>query len=266
VEEAGNETETEDTKNSTRARVEDRRDRRVEKSVSPKGKLGRPTASIELVLEGILYVLSEGCSWRAIDRKELSWNTVYKYFRKWCRRNAFERLLNEFGPELEPGWHFVDSTHVKVHADGSNPAGGQAHQAVGRTKGGLNTKIHAVVNSQSNAIVIALSAGNEADISYAEALVEDLPQGSVIVADKAYDSTAFRETVARKGSRTCIPSRSNRLAAPSYSKAIYRRRHRVENFFQKIKRFRRVATRYDKLAESFLGFVCLSIFVIQITR
>jgi transposase len=116
VEEAGNETETEDTKNSTRARVKDRRDRRVEKSVSPKGKLGRPTASIELVLEGILYVLSEGCSWRAIDRKELSWNTVYKYFRKWCRRNAFERLLNEFGPELEPGWHFVDSTHVKVHA------------------------------------------------------------------------------------------------------------------------------------------------------
>ena len=64
-----------------------------------------------------------------------------------------------------PGWHFVDSTHVKVHADGSNPAGGQAAQAMGRTKGGLNTKIHALVNAHSRAIVIALSSGNEADIS-----------------------------------------------------------------------------------------------------
>jgi hypothetical protein len=55
-------------------------------------------------------------------------------------------VLAQFGPELVPGWFFVDSTHVKVHADGSNPAGGQAPQAMGRTKGGLNTKIHAVVN------------------------------------------------------------------------------------------------------------------------
>ena len=84
------------------------------------------------------------------------------------QRGTLKKVLTRFGPELVPGWHFVDSTHVKVHADGSNPAGGQAAQAMGRTKGGLNTKIHALVNVRSQALVIALSAGNDADISLAE--------------------------------------------------------------------------------------------------
>jgi transposase len=96
-----------------------------------------------LVLESILFVLTEGCSWRAIDRPQARWNSVYQYFRRWCQRGTLQKVLTQFGPELAPGWHFVDSTHVKVHADGSNPAGGQASQAIGRTKGGLNTKIHA---------------------------------------------------------------------------------------------------------------------------
>ena len=131
-----------------------------------------------LVLESILFVLTEGCSWRAIDRAQARWNSVYQYFRRWCLRGTLQKVLTQFGPELVPGWHFVDSTHVKVHADGSNPAGGQALQAMGRTKGGLNTKIHALVNVRAQALVIALSAGNDADISLAEELTECLPGGS----------------------------------------------------------------------------------------
>ena len=91
--------------------------------------------SMYLVLESILFVLTEGCSWRAIDRPQARWNSVYQYFRRWCHRGTLEKVLTQFGPELAAGWHFIDSTHVKVHADGSNPAGGQASQAMGRTKG-----------------------------------------------------------------------------------------------------------------------------------
>jgi transposase len=141
-----------------------------------------------VVLEGILFVLTEGCSWRAIDRPQARWNSVYQYFRRWCQRGTLQKVLTQFGPELAPGWYFVDSTHVKVHADGSNPAGGQAPQAMGRTKGGLNTKIHAVVNARSEAIVIAISSGNEADISLAEELTECLPEDSTLIGDKGYDS------------------------------------------------------------------------------
>jgi transposase len=95
---------------------------------------------MQVVLEGILFVLCEGCSWRAIDRPQARWNSVYQYFRRWCQRGTLQQVLTQYGPELAPGWHFLDSTHVKVHADGSNPAGGQVSQAMGRTKGGLNTK------------------------------------------------------------------------------------------------------------------------------
>ena len=212
-----------------------------------------------IVLESILFVLTEGCSWRAIDRPQARWNSVYQYFRRWCQRGTLQKVLTQFGPELAPGWHFVDSTHVKVHADGSNPAGGQALQAMGRTKGGLNTKIHALVNVRSQAIVVALSGGNQADISLAEELTECLPEGSTLIGDKAHDSSTFRQTAATKGIKTCIPARTNRTTTVPFSATLYRRRHRVENFFERIKRYRRVATRYDKLAETFLGFVCLAI-------
>jgi transposase len=219
-----------------------------------------------IVLESILFVLTEGCSWRAIDRPEGRWNSVYQYFRRWCQRGTLQKVLTQFGPELAPGWHFVDSTHVKVHADGSNPAGGQASQAMGRTKGGLNTKIHALVNVRSQAIVVALSGGNQADISLAEELIECLPEGSTLIGDKAYDSSTLRQTAATKGIKTCIPARSSRTTTVPFAPRIYRRRHRVENFFEKIKRYRRVATRYDKLAETFLGFVCLAIlFTLRLT-
>src|ERR1700740_920706 len=152
-----------------------------------------------IVLESILFVLTEGCSWRAIDRPQARWNSVYQYFRRWCQRGTFQKVLTQFGPELAPGWHFVDSTHVKVHADGSNPAGGQALQAMGRTKGGLKNKIHALGNARSQAIVIALSGGNQADISLAEELTECLPEGSTLIGGKGYDSPLLRHLAATKG-------------------------------------------------------------------
>ena len=185
---------------------------------------------------------------------------MYLYFRRWCQRGVLKKVLTQLGPELASAWHFVDRTQVKVHADGSNLAGGQALQAMGRDKGGLNSKkIHALVNARSRAVVIALSAGNDADISLAEELTECLPEDSTLIADKAYDSSTLRHAARAKGIKTCVPARSNRTTTPPFSRTAYRRRHRIENFFERIKRYRRVATRYDKLAETFLGFVCLAI-------
>jgi transposase len=189
-----------------------------------------------IVLESILFVLTEGCSWRAIDRPQARWNSAYQYFRRWCQRGVLKKVLTQFGPELAPGWHFVDGTHVKVHADGSNPAGGQALQAMGRTKGGLNTKIHALVNVRSQALVIALSGGNQADISLADELTECLPEGSTLIGDKAYDSSTLRQTAATKGIKTCIPARTNRTTTVPFSATVYRRRHerRGEPFRQNL--------------------------------
>jgi len=81
------------------------------------------------------------------------------------------------------------------------------------------------------------------------------------------DRSTLRQVAGAKGIKTCIPARSNRSTTVPFSATAYRRRHRVENFFQRIKRYRRVAARYDKLAETFLGFVCLAIlFTLRLHR
>src|SRR5208337_1867921 len=104
-----------------------------------------------VVLESILFVLTEGCSWRAVDRPQARWNSVYQYFRRWCQRGTLQKVLAQYGPELVPGWFFVDSTHVKVHADGSNPAGGQPPQATPRPTGALHTTLHPAPHTHSPA-------------------------------------------------------------------------------------------------------------------
>ena len=106
-------------------------------------------------------------------------------------------------------------------------------------------------------MVIALSSENEADIFLAEERTERLPEDSTLLGEKAYDSSTLRQRGATKGTNTCISGRRNRTMTAPSSATVYRRR--AENFFQTIKRHRRVATRYDKLAETFLGFVCLGI-------
>jgi transposase len=212
---------------------------------------------LEVVLYGILVVLNEGCSWRAIDREEANWNSVYHYFRRWCAQGVWAAVLERCSPAMKGRHLFLDSTHVKLHKSGSNPAGGQEHQALGRTKGGLNTKIHAAVDARGNPAALLLSAGNQADVFCAPEILEGV-ECEVLVGDKGFDSDGFRLWLKERGIRPCIPPRSNRLHPQPCSKAAYRKRHLVENFFEKLKRFRRIATRYDKLQETFFGFVCLA--------
>ena len=213
-------------------------------------------------MRGILTVLSQGCKWRAIDGPEAAWNSIYQYYRRWTREGVWTQLFCGIELPLAGGRRFLDSTHVKVHRCASNPCGGRASQAMGRTKGGLNTKIHAVVDEAAQPLRLFLSAGNEADISHAQTMAEEIP-AAMLVGDKGYDSDGFRQWLLARGIRPCIPPRSNRKHPTSYSKPSYRKRHVVENFFERIKNFRRVATRYDKLAETYLGFVCLAATIVS---
>jgi transposase len=225
---------------------------------------GRPPLPCGVVLRGILIVLSQGCKWRAIDRPEASWNSVYQYYRRWARKRVWAQVFAELGFPLKGKRRFLDSTHVKVHRCACNPPGGQEGQAMGRTKGGMNTKIHAVTDEAGLPVRLFVTAGNDADISHAETMAEEL-DAEMLVADKGYDSDEFRASLKASDITPCIPSRSNRKHPQPYSKPSYRKRHVVENFFERLKNFRRVATRYDKLAETFLGFVCLASTLVTLT-
>ena len=123
----------------------------------------------------------------------------------------------------------------------------------------MTTKIHAAVDALGNPIQLFLSAGNEADISNAPPLLCTLSiDGSIVNADKGYDSQPFVDWLKSLGAIPNIPNRETNKNQRECDWWMYKERHLVECFWEKIKQFRRVATRYDKLASSFLGFVYLA--------
>ena len=231
-----------------------------------KGRLrgaGRPLADLSEVLRAVLYVLKEGVSWRAVDAPGVSWQAVYGHFRRWCLAGLWDQIMDKLTWHCRRRLVMADATHIKVHRDGANPAGGQHTQAMGRTKGGLNTKLHALCDDRAQPQALIITAGQQADVSHAPGLLEQAGARHVIM-DRGYDSDSLRDLITAKGMKPCIPPRSNRKTPLAYDTMLYKQRHHVENLFEKLKRCRRVATRYDKTASCFMAFVLLACCVLNL--
>jgi len=128
-------------------------------------------------------------------------------------------------------------------------------QAIGISRGGRNTKVHAVTDRQGRPLAFLLTPGQAADCRAAEQLLAALPRRCIVHADRAYDSNRIRDLIEQQGAVPNIPPKSNRRWKPCFSKRLYRERNLTERFFSKLKHFRRVATRYDKLAANFLAII-----------
>jgi len=128
---------------------------------------------------------------------------------------------------------------------------------MGRSRGGLTTKIHALVDAEGRPVRLHLSEGQASDCKQAEPLLEALPQDSILLADKAYDSDAIRSTVEAAGGFANIPAKASRKQSFPFSSFLYRYRNLVERFFGKLKNARGLATRYDKRADNFLAAIKL---------
>ena len=131
---------------------------------------------------------------------------------------------------------------------------GQAGEALGRSHGGFTTKLHAAVSDTFLPLRFILTAGARHDVTQAPALIAGYTCDTVI-ADAAYDSDAFRAEIVDQGSVPVIRPRKNRLEDRPYDKDLYKLRNVIERFFHRLKQYRRVATRYDKYARRYLGFV-----------
>lgn len=129
---------------------------------------------------------------------------------------------------------------------------------MGRSRGGLTTKIHARVDAKGRPVCLLISPGEVHDAACAEALLDGLENGAVVIADKGYDADSIRTHIRDQGAIPNIPNRSNRKTKYRWTKAIYRERNHVERFFNKLKQSRRIATRYDKLGANFFAFVKLA--------
>lgn len=126
------------------------------------------------------------------------------------------------------------------------------------TRGGRNTKIHVIVDELGYPLHVQLTGGQISDITVVYELLKHVDvSGSIVMADKAYGAAEFRMQIEESGASYCIPPKSNTVKPWDVDWWQYKERSRVECFFQKIKNYRRIATRYDKLAARFLGFVHL---------
>jgi transposase len=131
--------------------------------------------------------------------------------------------------------------------------------ALGRSRGGFSTKINARTNAEGLPIGIVITPGQAHDVTAYPALMEEVDQDfEQMLADKGYDSDAVRNDIEERGGEALIPTRATRKVQHWVEKAAYALRNRIERFFNKIKNSRRVATRYDKLIESFAAFVLLA--------
>jgi transposase len=126
---------------------------------------------------------------------------------------------------------------------------------MGRSRGGLTTKIHAVVDANGLPINLKLTAGQAHDGRSADGMLASLESGNVLLADRAYDSDALRHELKARNVWANIKPMPNRVRRASFSAWLYKSRNAVERFFNKLKHFRAVATRYDKRDENFLASV-----------
>ncbi len=222
------------------------------------GKRGRPRKDDWMMLNGMFWIAQSGAQWREFPEAYGPWQSVYARFAKWRDDGTLEMIFCAPSSDADMENLSIDSTCIKVH-ESANGGGKTANKAVGRTRGDLNTKLHAVVDGLGNPVTFLLSAGNDHDSIHAIELLDKVEiSGSNVLADRAYGAQTVRAYISKHGASYMIPPQSNISEPWPVDWYLYKERHLIECFFQKIKWFRRVATRYDKLDASFLAFVYLA--------
>lgn len=218
------------------------------------------------MINAIAWKYRTGSPWEALPSEFGSWKGAYNRLRKWAIDGTWERvftaLLAQADAEKNLEWVVaVDSTIVRAHqhAAGARSNGAQlrepADHAMGRSRGGLTTKVHLAADGNCRPLAFVLSAGQAGDAPRPRGRPRVRP--AAVLADKAYSSRAIREHLRRRGIRAVIPQPADQVAnrkrrgryggrPPVFDKAAYRQRNTVECCINKLKQWRGLATRYDK--------------------
>ncbi|WP_146686252.1 IS5 family transposase [Bradyrhizobium canariense] len=219
-----------------------------------KGSTGRDN---RMFVEGVLWIVRTGSPWRDLPETFGDWNSVFRRFSRWSIKGVWWRIFEAMSDDPDFEYLVIDSTIVRAHQHAAGAKKGSEDQALGRSRGGLSTKIHMAVRGLGCPVRFTLTAGQKGDAPQAAALIEGLP-AEVVMADAAYDADHLRQAIAAKGALAVIPNNPSRALKYPLDKHLYAQRHLVECCFSKLKQFRRVATRFEKTARNYRAVVTLA--------
>ena len=163
---------------------------------------------------------------------------------------------------IDAGFSPCLSRSTKAHGTASSLLKGGCSPRYGGTKGGLNSKLHAVCDGRGWPVRLLLTEGQQNDHKGAAALLPDLPPAAELIGDRGDDSDGYREALGARGITPCIPPRARRRHPATYCKTSYQQRHKIESLFASLKDWRRIATRYDRCAHAFFSAICIAAVVI----
>jgi transposase len=255
--------------------------RLIEPLLPTNARPGHPWKDHRLVIDGVLWVLHTGAPWRDLPRATYGpWQTVYERFNRWTKDGTWGRLLEALHARLDAAgkidWDLfcIDGSSVRAGraAAGASPTDGTADEpvdhALGRSRGGFGTKIHLVCDGRGLPMAVTVTAGQRHESTQFEAVLGRVRvPGRVgrprrrprrLAGDKGYSYPRIRRYLRRRGIKAVIPTRKDQRRLPSFDKPAYRRRNVVERCIGWLKESRRLATRFEKLAENFLAMVKLA--------
>src|SRR6201981_2390092 len=227
------------------------------KPMLPNKPRGVPRVNDRRVLNGMFWVLRSGAPWRDLPNNFGPYTTCYNRFVRWRRAGVWAKIMSALAGAHDAAVQMIDTSIIRVHQHAACITRNR-RQSMGRSRGGLTSKIHVVVDTNGLPVRLSLTAGETHDNRRAGALLSRLKAGSMLPGDRGYDADWIRALVTKRRAWANIPPRSNRNEPICFSPHLYRARNLVERFFNKIKQCRRGATRVDKVAVESLALVKLS--------
>ncbi|WP_230340546.1 IS5 family transposase [Paralysiella testudinis] len=222
--------------------------------------------NLRRILEGILYRIRTGIPWRDLPEYFGKYHTVYTAYNRWSEKGIFTAILKQLSQESDFEWVAIDGSYIRAHQHcaAASALSAQEDHAIGMSRGGRTSKIHLAVDAAGNPVEVIVTAGNIHDVTVAPELLDNinLAETELVNADKGYDSDRPREQIEQSGAKANIPYKSNREEKnKDMDWYLYKIRHLVENAFCRLKHFRAIASRYDKLKRNFHSTVLLGCIV-----